>query len=72
MRRTCKIVIVTIVKDFHYVSQKSITAAAQIAYPIKFPTFPTKLIKYLHNLIEIYMYIGYRLGQRQCQKHVGV
>ena len=49
-----------------------LTAAAQIAYPNKFPTFPTKLIKYLHNLIEIYMYIGYRLGQRQRQTPVGV
>ena len=29
------------------------TAAAQIAYPNKFTTFPKKLIKYLHNLIEI-------------------
>ena len=51
---------------------KSFTAAAQIAYPNKFSTFPTKLIKYLHNLIEIYMYIGYRLGQRQRQTPVGV
>ena len=34
-----------------------LTAAAQIAYPNKFTTFPTKLIKYLHNLIEIYMYM---------------
>ena len=48
------------------------TAAAQIAYPNKFTAFPTKLIKYLHNLIEIYMYIGYRLGQRQHQTPVGV
>ena len=48
-----------------------LTAAAQIAYPNKFTTFPTKLIKYLHNLIEIYMYIGYRLGQRQRQTPVG-
>ena len=49
-----------------------ITAAAQIAYPSKFTTFPAKLIKYLHNLIEIYMHIGYRLGQRQCHTPVGV
>ena len=47
------------------------TAAALIAYPNKFPTFLTKLIKYLHNLIEIYMYIGDRLGQRQRQTPVG-
>ena len=49
-----------------------ITAAAQIAYMNNFTTFPTKLIKYLYNLIEIYMYIGYRLGQRQRQTPVGV
>ena len=52
--------------------QFELTAAAQIAYPNKFTTFPTKLIKYLHNFIEIYMYIGYRLGQRQRQTPVGV
>ena len=34
----------------------TIIAAALIAYPIKFPNFPTKLIKYVHNLIEIYIY----------------
>ena len=50
----------------------NLTAAAQTAYPNKFSTFPTKLIKYLHNLIEIYMYIGYRLRQRQRQIPVGV
>ena len=48
------------------------TAAAQIAYPIKFPNFPTKLMKYVHNLIEIYMYIGYRLGQRHRRSPAGV
>ena len=49
-----------------------LSAAAQIAYPNKFTTFLTKLIKYLHNLIEIYMYIAYQLGQRQRQTPVGV
>ena len=49
---------------------RAFIAAAQIAYPNKFTTFLTKLIKYLHNLIEIYMYIGYRLGQRQRQTPV--
>ena len=51
---------------------QTLTAAAQIAYPNKCTTFPTKLIKYLHNLIEIYMYIGYRPGQRQRQTPVEV
>ena len=56
-----------------YPSSDSVfTAAAFIVYPNKFTTFPTKLIKYLHNLIEIYMYIDYRLGQRQRQTPVGV
>ena len=53
-------------------SVHSVTAAAQIAYQSKFTTFPTKLIKYLLNLIEIYMHIGYWLGQCQCQTLVGV
>ena len=56
----------------NFVAGGIITAAAQIAYPNKFPTFPTKLIKYLLNLIEIYMYIGYRLGQRRRQTPVRV
>ena len=50
----------------------TLIAAALIAYPIKFPNFPTKLIKYVHNLIEIYMYIGYRLGQRHRRSPAGV
>ena len=55
-----------------YTGFNSFTAAALIVYPNKLTTFLTKLIKYLHNLIEIYMYIGYRLGQRQRQTPVGV